>query len=104
MEFVFDKFTHLQIGWFCFKIKIEKLVKNPLLKQINIDNAVKCVLLPNIDNNNKFCHTAITNNLMTLNKNSAFKIHNNLDINIGCINFIWLNEITNELVQFTFII
>ena len=104
MEFVFNKFTHAQMSWFYFKIKIKKLVKNPLLKQINVDNTVKCILLPNIDHNNKFYYTTIINNCMTLNKNGTFEVHNNLDINIRYITFIWLYKITNELVKFTFII
>ena len=86
------------MGQFYYKIKIEKLVKNPLLKQINVDNAVKYVLLPNIDNKNEFCYTVITNNWITLNKNGPFEVCNNLDINIEYINFIQLYKITNELV------
>ena len=73
----------MYMNWFYFKIKIVKFVKNLLLNEINEDNAVKCILLPNLTIANELYYTAITNIQMTLNKNSIFEVHNNLGINIG---------------------
>ena len=71
------------MGQFYFKLKIIRLIDNPLLQTEHVNTAIKCALLSSLTKKNKLCYTAILNNYLTLNRNGGFDINNNLNMQIG---------------------
>ena len=54
-----------------------------MLRKLDSNLAVKCVLLPN-NVDGKICYTAVTNNWMTLDLDGNFNLYDNLDVNKRC--------------------
>ena len=54
-----------------------------MLRKLDSNLAVKCVLLPN-NVDGKICCTAATNNWMTLDLDGDFNLYDNLDVNKRC--------------------
>ena len=71
------------MGWFYFNLCVLKSVENPMLRKLDSNLAVKCVLLPN-NVDGKICYTAVTNNWMTLDLDGNFNLYDNLDVNKRC--------------------
>ena len=49
---------------------------------VGMKNAIKCVLLSNVTNNNEIFYIAVTKNWMTLNKNGLFQVCDKLYLNL----------------------
>ena len=76
------------MGWFYFKIEIINNIDVARTLHGNEKNVIKCILLPNITNNNEIYYTEITNNWITLNKNGLFEVHDNLNSNLRLLNIV----------------